>query len=198
VFDISFQELLLVFVVGLVVLGPQRLPVAIKTVMGWIRTIRGLAANVQNELAQELKLKELQESIKKAEALNLSALSPELSKTVEDLKQSAQQMQSSLNQTEGEIRKLTDEQVAEIQAKIAQEENAHSQNSEETSPLIAENAENNEVETAAQGQEENTTSAADIAEMAELDEEKLAAQLSAYYSPDDFEAPKSEDKPHAS
>ena len=104
-FDISFQELLLVFVVGLVVLGPQRLPVAIKTVMGWIRTIRGLAANVQNELAQELKLKELQESIKKAEALNLSALSPELSKTVEDLKQSAQQMQSSLNQTEGEIRK---------------------------------------------------------------------------------------------
>lgn len=197
-FDISFQELLLVFVVGLVVLGPQRLPVAIKTVMGWIRTIRGLAANVQNELAQELKLKELQESIKKAEALNLSALSPELSKTVEDLKQSAQQMQSSLNQTEGEIRKLTDEQVAEIQAKIAQEETSHSQNSEETSPLVAENAENNEVETAAQVQEENTTSAADIAEMAELDEEKLAAQLSAYYSPDDFEAPKSEDKPYAS
>lgn len=196
-FDISFQELLLVFVVGLVVLGPQRLPVAIKTVMGWIRTIRGLAANVQNELAQELKLKELQESIKKAEALNLSALSPELSKTVEDLKQSAQQMQSSLNQTEGEIRKLTDEQVAEIQAKIAQEETAHSQNSEETSPLVAENAENNEVETA-QVQEENTTSAADIAEMAELDEEKLAAQLSAYYSPDDFETPKSEDKPYAS
>ena len=195
-FDISFQELLLVFVVGLVVLGPQRLPVAIKTVMGWIRTIRGLAANVQNELAQELKLKELQESIKKAEALNLSALSPELSKTVEDLK-SAQQMQSSLNQTEGEIRKLTDEQVAEIQAKIAQEETAHSQNSQETPPLVAENAENNEVETA-QVQEENTTSAADIAEMAELDEEKLAAQLSAYYSPDDFEAPKSEDKPHAS
>ena len=196
-FDISFQELLLVFVVGLVVLGPQRLPVAIKTVMGWIRTIRGLAANVQNELAQELKLKELQESIKKAEALNLSALSPELSKTVEDLKQSAQQMQSSLNQTEGEIRKLTDEQVAEIQAKIAQEETAHLQNSEETPPLVAENAENNEVETA-QVQEENTTSAANIAEMAELDEEKLAAQLSAYYSPDDFEAPKSEDKTHAS
>ena len=196
-FDISFQELLLVFVVGLVVLGPQRLPVAIKTVMGWIRTIRGLAANVQNELAQELKLKELQESIKKAEALNLSALSPELSKTVEDLKQSAQQMQSSLNQTEGEIRKLTDEQVAEIQAKIAQEENAHSQNSEEIPPLVAENAENNEVETA-QMQEESTASAADIAEMAELDEEKLAAQLSAYYSPDDFEAPISEDKSHAS
>ena len=196
-FDIGFSELVLVLIVGLVVLGPQRLPIAIRTVMGWVRTIRGLAANVQNELAQELKLQELKDSIKKAEELNLSSLSPELSKTVEELKQSAQQMQQDLNTTKGEITKLTDEQVAEIQAKIAQEENAHSQNSEETPPLVAENAGNNEVETA-QVQEESTASAADIAEMAELDEEKLAAQLSAYYSPDDFEAPKSEDKPHAS
>ena len=63
--------------------------------MGWVRTIRGLAANVQNELAQELKLQELKDSIKKAEELNLSSLSPELSKTVEELKQSAQQMPTS-------------------------------------------------------------------------------------------------------
>jgi len=53
--------------------------------MSWVRTIRGLAANVQNELKQELKLQELQESIKKAESLNLKALSPELGKTVEEL-----------------------------------------------------------------------------------------------------------------
>ena len=98
-FDIGFSELVLVLIVGLVVLGPQRLPIAIRTVMGWVRTIRGLAANVQNELAQELKLQELKESIKKAEELNLSSLSPELSKTVEELKQSAQQMQQDLNTT---------------------------------------------------------------------------------------------------
>ena len=73
-FDIGFSELVLVLIVGLVVLGPQRLPIAIRTVMGWVRTIRGLAANVQNELAQELKLQELKESIKKAEELNLSSL----------------------------------------------------------------------------------------------------------------------------
>lgn len=42
-FDIGFSELLLISIVGLVVLGPQRLPVAIRTVMGWVRTIRGLA-----------------------------------------------------------------------------------------------------------------------------------------------------------
>ena len=183
-FDIGFSELLLVLIVGLVVLGPQRLPIAIRTVMGWVRTIRGLAANVQNELAQELKLQELKESIKKAEELNLSSLSPELSKTVEELKQSAQQMQQDLNTTKGEITKLTDEQVAEIQAKIEAEskpkeseqavennqQNAKEQNAEENSPLVS---------------EEKTVTTEEDAEQAELDEALLAEKLSIYYPPDD-------------
>ena len=185
-FDIGFSELLLVLIVGLVVLGPQRLPIAIRTVMGWVRTIRGLAANVQNELAQELKLQELKDSIKKAEELNLSSLSPELSKTVEELKQSAQQMQQDLNTTKGEITKLTDEQVAEIQAKIETEsklkdveqavenvqENAKEQNAEENPPLAT---------------EEKTVTTAEDAEQAELDEALLAEKLSIYYPPDDDE-----------
>ncbi|MFC0308126.1 Sec-independent protein translocase protein TatB [Gallibacterium trehalosifermentans] len=97
-FDIGFSELVLIFTIGLVVLGPQRLPVAIRTVVSWIRTLRNLANNVQTELAQELKLQELQENIKKAEHLNLSTLSPELSKTVEELKASAAKMQQQLEQ----------------------------------------------------------------------------------------------------
>ena len=183
-FDIGFSELVLVLIVGLVVLGPQRLPIAIRTVMGWVRTIRGLAANVQNELAQELKLQELKESIKKAEELNLSSLSPELSKTVEELKQSAQQMQQDLNTTKGEITKLTDEQVAEIQVKIEAEskpkeaeqavennqQNAKEQNAEENSPLVS---------------EEKTVTTEEDAEQAELDEALLAEKLSIYYPPDD-------------
>lgn len=130
-FDIGFSELLLIMVVGLVVLGPKRMPIAIRTVMGWVSTIRGLAANVQNELAQELKLQELKDSIKKAEELNISSLSPELSKTVEDLKMSATQLQDSLNSAKNSlettaaeatsIKKLSDDEVAEIQQKIEQE-----------------------------------------------------------------------------
>ncbi len=68
-FDIGFSELILLMVLGLVVLGPKRLPITIRTVMDWVKTIRGLAANVQNELKQELKLQELQDSIKKRNPL---------------------------------------------------------------------------------------------------------------------------------
>lgn len=187
-FDIGFSELVLIFIVGLVVLGPQKMPIAIRTVMGWIRTIRGLAANVQNELAQELKLQELKDSIKKAEALNLSSLSPELSKTVEELKQSAQQMQESLNTAKNDITKLTDEQVADIQAKISAESEQLDQISENQ---VAESAlqKNTENVPLASENETKELSPAELAEMAELDEEKLSEQLSAYYPPDDEISP---------
>ena len=190
-FDIGFSELVLIFIVGLVVLGPQKMPIAIRTVMGWIRTVRGLAANVQNELAQELKLQELKDSIKKAEALNLSSLSPELSKTVEELKQSAQQMQESLNTAKNDITKLTDEQVAEIQAKISAEREQLNQISENQ---VAESAlqKNTENSPLASENEAKEPSPAELAEMAELDEEKLSEQLSAYYPPDDEISPATE------
>ncbi len=94
-FDIGFSELILVFVIGLVVLGPQRLPVAVRTVVGWIRALRALASNVQNELAQELKLQELQDSLKKVEEASKNSLSPELKASMEELRQSAESMKRS-------------------------------------------------------------------------------------------------------
>lgn len=182
-FDIGFAELMLIFIVGLVVLGPQRMPIAIRTVMGWVRTIRGLAHNVQTELAQELKLQELQESIKKAEALNISNLSPELSKTVEELKQSAQKMQDSLNSAKGEIQGLNDQQIADIQQRIEDEHIS----------FIAENGEDIRSMGSSVEQEDTRNYAVNHPEVylaeerhPELDlPDDLNEQLQAYYPPDD-------------
>lgn len=184
-FDIGFSELALIFLIGLVVLGPKRLPIAIRTVMGWVSTLRGLAANVQNELAQELKLQELQESIKKAEQLNLSKLSPELAQTVSELKQSAEKMQQDLQSGKAEIARLSQEQVAEIQQRIEQENDTSMvtvaseknwQNRDVSPPLVDTN----------EGEQPLSD---DIAELAEADEEQLEEsleeKLSMYYPPDD-------------
>ncbi|STQ78268.1 Sec-independent protein translocase protein TatB [Hafnia alvei] len=91
----GFGELLLVMVIGLVVLGPERLPVAVRTVAGWIRALRSLAASVQNELSQELKLQELQDSLKKAESAGLQNLTPELKASMDELKEAAESMKRS-------------------------------------------------------------------------------------------------------
>ncbi|MEO3988026.1 Sec-independent protein translocase protein TatB [Plesiomonas shigelloides] len=92
-FDIGFWELVLIAVIGLVVLGPERLPVAVRTVARWIRTFRAMAASVQNELNQELKLQEMQENLKKAEQMNLKDLAPEVDASLRELKEAAASVQ---------------------------------------------------------------------------------------------------------
>ncbi|WP_391488967.1 Sec-independent protein translocase protein TatB [Leclercia tamurae] len=106
-FDIGFSELLLVFVIGLIVLGPQRLPVAVKTVAGWVRALRSLATTVQNELAQELKLQEFQDSLKKVEKASLDNLTPELKASMDELREAAESMKRSYSVNDPE--KASDE-----------------------------------------------------------------------------------------
>lgn len=175
-FDIGFSELVLIFIIGLLVLGPKRLPVAIRTVMGWVATVRGLANNVQNELKQELKLQELQESIKKAEQFNLQQLSPEFSKTVEELKASANKLRTELEEKAAATNTTLTEQIQEIKDSVkptAQDEQltqaqtvADEQSTEETSVEIT------------------ALSPAEQAELAEENDEM--AHIQQYYSDDDM------------
>lgn len=179
-FDIGFSELVLLMVVGLVVLGPKRLPVAIRTVMSWVKTIRGLAANVQNELKQELKLQELQDSIKKAESLNLQALSPELSKTVEELKAQADKMKAELEDKAAQAGTTVEEQIKEIKS-------------------AAENAEKSQnvalTEDSTETLPEAEKTPADLTALEAHEQAELTERLSDYYPPDEIEiapAPKSQ------
>ncbi|MCF8780285.1 Sec-independent protein translocase protein TatB [Vibrio sp. IRLE0018] len=89
-FDIGFWELVLIFVVGLVVLGPERLPHAIRSVARFVGAAKNMANSVKDELAHELKVQELQENLRKAEQMGMEELSPELKASVKQLKQAAQ------------------------------------------------------------------------------------------------------------
>lgn len=65
-FDMGFAELLLVAVVGLLVIGPERLPGAIRTTMVWVNRIRRsfdeVRADVQRELHNDAVLRDIRES----------------------------------------------------------------------------------------------------------------------------------------
>jgi sec-independent protein translocase protein TatB len=93
VFDIGFWELVLISVVALVVLGPERLPHAIRTVSRTIHSVRRMANNVKDELSHELKIQELNDNLRKVEQSNIKDLSPELHESVEQLKVTAQEVQ---------------------------------------------------------------------------------------------------------
>ncbi|ENM5745940.1 Sec-independent protein translocase subunit TatB [Vibrio mimicus] len=92
-FDIGFWELVLIAIVALVVLGPERLPHAIRSVAKFVSAAKSMANSVKDELAHELKVQELQENLRKAEQMGMQNLSPELQKSVESLKQAAQEVQ---------------------------------------------------------------------------------------------------------
>lgn len=86
-FDIGFWELLVIAVLGLLVLGPERLPTAIRTVQGWIRTIKQVGNSVKNEVSEELRIHELHQNLKKAEEQGFKNLSPEIDESLNTLKE---------------------------------------------------------------------------------------------------------------
>ena len=117
-FDIGFWELVVIGVVALVVLGPERLPVAIRTASHWIRLIRSTANSVKTELEQELKLQELHNDLKKAEQLQMNNLSPELQESIEQLKAAAQSVNRPYQpqqEAQNEIRPPRPEPVAQAE-----------------------------------------------------------------------------------
>ena len=65
-FDIGFTELLVIAVVALVVLGPERLPKAARFAGLWVRRARAQWYSVKDELERELAAEELKHNLQAA------------------------------------------------------------------------------------------------------------------------------------
>ncbi|KXO13934.1 Twin-arginine translocation protein TatB [Moritella sp. JT01] len=88
-FDIGFWEIVVISVLGLLVLGPERLPVAIRTVSTWVKTIKDAANSVKEELSHELKIQEMHDNLKKAEQQGMNNISPDLQNSIDSLRDAA-------------------------------------------------------------------------------------------------------------
>jgi len=91
-FDIGFWEIVLISVIGLVVLGPQRLPIAIRTVLKWVNTAKSMANSVKNEISQELELHEMNENMIKATKQGLKELDPNLKASIDEMKSNVESL----------------------------------------------------------------------------------------------------------
>lgn len=67
-FDISFTELALCFVVALVVLGPERLPKVARTVGRWAGQARGYMRNLSVELERETQVMDIKRQLQEAQS----------------------------------------------------------------------------------------------------------------------------------
>ena len=82
-FDIGFAELLLIGVVGLLVVGPEQLPGAVRTVLAWVNRFRRSFDQIRTEVQRELHNDEIMQKLK--------AESRQLEQQVRDTTQSVEQ-----------------------------------------------------------------------------------------------------------
>lgn len=63
-FDVGFAEILLLSLVGLLVLGPERLPRVARTLGGMARKARGSWLNLKRSIEAEMKAEDLKEPLR--------------------------------------------------------------------------------------------------------------------------------------
>ena len=99
-FDFSFGEIMLVGLVALVVLGPERLPKAARFVGLWVRRARAQWYSVKSELEREL-------------------ASEELRRSLADGQQVMREAEAELRSADAQFRTAVSDTAAEVRAPIA-------------------------------------------------------------------------------
>lgn len=75
-FDIGWQELFVLAVLALIVIGPKDLPRAIRNVTFWIRKARGMARDLQDGVDEMVRESELDDIKKQANSIMVDELDP--------------------------------------------------------------------------------------------------------------------------
>lgn len=83
-FDIGFLELLVIALITLVVMGPERLPEAIRTISLWLGRLKQLWTRARTEIETEVGLDDIRHQLHNEEVLReLSEQKDQLQQTIE-------------------------------------------------------------------------------------------------------------------
>ena len=105
-FDIGWQELFIIALVAIVVVGPKELPRVLRTVTLAIRKVRSMASDFQHsidELARESELQEIRRDLEKSASIDLR---DELERTIDptgEVKRSVAELEAPMAQTGEEL-----------------------------------------------------------------------------------------------
>ena len=108
-FDFGFWEIILILMVALIVVGPERLPGLARTAGLWIGKAKRFVTEVKAEIDQELATDELKKALNKQEAMNdVYEIIEETRKVTSDIKQE-------INKTAAESRSAIENEQSEQQ-----------------------------------------------------------------------------------
>ena len=113
-FDIGFSELLVIGVVALIVIGPQKLPRVARTIGHLVGRMQRYVADVKADINREIELEELRkmrDSMQQAASEFQSSVQSEVNKT-----------EAELNQTAAELNKTVEDAAKDQPAQSKPEE----------------------------------------------------------------------------
>lgn len=94
-FDVSFSELLLILVVGLLVFGPEKLPEVIRTTGMWIAKIKRTFLTMRAEIEREMGVDEIKRDLHNHSIMqNLRDVRDDLQSAQHDLQSAKQELQN--------------------------------------------------------------------------------------------------------
>lgn len=106
-FDIGFAEILIVSVVALLVLGPEKLPTAVRTVGMWVGRIKRSLTSIQHEISEELRVEEL----RRTTAISKEELEAELKELQKPFKAAAKDVEKAATAAEQPVISDTEQQA---------------------------------------------------------------------------------------
>ncbi|KZY35493.1 MULTISPECIES: Sec-independent protein translocase protein TatB [unclassified Oleiphilus] len=93
-FDVGFLELVLIAIIGLLVLGPERLPVAARTLGRWFGKARRMTSQFTQEINRQIELEDLKSELKKqGESLDINEDVEMIQNTVKDALKEAEEFE---------------------------------------------------------------------------------------------------------
>jgi sec-independent protein translocase protein TatB len=96
-FDVGFQEIMLIFVILLIVVGPERLPKLARTMGLWIGKARAIVSSVKSEVEREIRVSELKQSLREqAPTEEFKKLANQVKSINSDLQSTGQEIKSSI------------------------------------------------------------------------------------------------------
>ena len=94
-FDIGFPELLLISVVALLVIGPEKLPQTIRTVSLWLGRMKASLSSIKAEIEAEIGTDEIRQQIHNESIMK-------------ELKESKQHIEGIVNETKSTIKDISE------------------------------------------------------------------------------------------
>ena len=134
-FDIGFPELVVISIVALLVIGPNRLPEAIRTLSLWIGRMQRSFANLRREFESEIGTDEIRRQLHNEQVMS------DLKNAQSSVEGVASEIQNTIDTAASEV-KAVQKEVAQkeaiqdkaVQDKAVQDEAVQKKPSEKTSP----------------------------------------------------------------